>query len=353
MATTRYRTLVLLLAAVLIPLSFIAFHPDTRAKVVAFGSSWSISSSQPEWVLIEDMEEGAWIPTQHPVNISSLFHGVYQTVDNLWETLEGEATPEDDDAKSAAKRARAEAIASWEWTGRGAVPPVDWEELAVRALRSTGGLIILGGEPRFQIASRKAVLILLLLDSLQGQLFDHLQIGIFPPDTLVHLDVDQIEIHGTYHTIPVFRSLSLPPDSVKSHALLARAGAPVERLQRPIVTFIRDDALVAAEQLAQIVAAARNISLEEASRPGVVTNTYLANWTARIEADIQPIKLSNFEFDGEYGEQLGYWYGNRKTVIVANTGAHWAPGTFAEFTDEERMLSAYRAGVRSCLLPVS
>lgn len=138
-------------------------------------------------------------------------------------------------------------------------------------------------------------------------------------------------------------TLSLPPDSPVSHTLLARAGAPLERLQRPVVTFIRDDALLSAQQVAGIVATTRGISLEGALKPGHTTNLYLANWTEKVKEAISPIRMGVNEL----------WNGDNTTIIVVNTGAHWAPGSFFGFDKEEQMISAYHEAVRCLALYMS
>lgn len=141
------------LLAVVALLGFGALHSETRLTLYGFGSSFIVSSKPrfgPPWTRLEELEAGTWVPRQHPVDLATEWRGAYATLESVWDPLEGESSVTDADALEDAKAARARAVASWEWLGTGAVQaPVDWQELAVRLLRSTGGLILVGGEYYF------------------------------------------------------------------------------------------------------------------------------------------------------------------------------------------------------------
>lgn len=170
-------------------------------------------------------------------------------------------------------------------------------------------------------------------DSLQGQFFKHLRDAVFPAATLYHVTHTDFVIRGTMHRVPAFKTLSLASSAPLSRELARRAGAPIERLGRPIITFVRDDLLLSAEETAGLVAGILRSMLGAKGRS---TNIVYGNWTQHVERALRPVRLSG-------GDE---WEGDRPTALWLNTGGHWSPRSFLDF-DETNMLEAYRQGVRA------
>lgn len=164
-------------------------------------------------------------------------------------------------------------------------------------------------------------------DSTQAQIFDHLHRAVFPLDTTYYEEVRHVDDHGQTHAEPTVRMLHLPLNSPLSQTLLERARAPAERLQRPLVTYIRDDTLLSARQLRAALGLAPTAPL---------ANVYEGGWAERVEEAIAPLPLGT----------KARWKGSANTVVWVNTGTSWARGSFPGVTHTQKMVEAYRAGVR-------
>jgi len=286
----------------------------------------------------QDRERGLWRPRLPPLTteeLSDKWNGEYALVERLPEDVH--TTSEDE--WEAASRARALALANWQW-----IPEVnstlavdwDWETWTIRLLQSTSGLIIIG-------------------DSIHMQLFNNLH---------SHLPSDfRFSDEDGYHPVygfndpdseqPAFLRVYLPDDENTALALLTKAGVPASRLSRPLLTFIRDDSLLPSTELAQIrdeVVKSINDVGEPLTRPedvadewkkfttqfdfawdsakegqNAITNVVISGWEQRLQPLLQPIP---------------HWPGAKSTVIVVNTGAHWG-GPCLPGIGEPRMRQVY------------
>jgi hypothetical protein len=86
--------------------------------------------------------------------------------------------------------------------------------------------------------------------------------------------------------------------------LLRRAGAPPERLSRPLLRFVRDDLLLSA---------ARFGALAFDATPDQLSDLVSQNWPDVLRDAVNPI---------ETGDAV--WEGKSKTILVLNSGARWA-----------------------------
>lgn len=148
---------------------------------------------------------------------------------------------------------------------------------------------------------------------------------------LYHVTHTDFIIRGTTHRVPAYETLSLAQSSPLAQELAHRAGAPLERLTRPIITFVRDDLLLNEEETVELVA---EVLRRTPGALGRTTNLVYGNWTQSVERAMYPIRYAS-------GNE---WEGDLPTVLWMNTGGHWSPRSFLDF-DEDRMLEAYRKGV--------
>lgn len=321
-------------------LGFFTLHEDTRSALWELGASFVLAPTvdlSPDGPLTLDvLENGQWIPRHSPLNLTEEWRGAYATVDALWDPMEGEGGYSDEGLVEVAKIVRASAIASWEWQGEGAVPGrVDWESLAVRLLQSTGGLILVGGNP--SLISAQHTHLTSTTDSTQAQLFTHLHRAVLPPDVIYTEELHPLPVNGRLRSQPTVQSLYLPLNAAWARALLERAGAPEARLARPLVTYVRDDALLSRRQLRGVVQ--RALGLRAA--PEMFGNLYDGAWAEKVEDAIAPIELVK-------GKAV--WKGIRNTVLFVNTGARWAPKNFKMVKDKEELVKLYSEGVSSHIL---
>lgn len=173
---------------------------------------------------------------------------------------------------------------------------------------------------------------------MQGQLFKHIRDAVFPAAALYHVTHTDFVIRGTTHRVPAYETLSLASSSPLAQELARRAGAPPERLARPVVTFVRDDLMLSAEETAGIVT---DVLHKTGHSLGRTTNLVYGNWTRRVERATRLVRTVT-------DDGVSEWEGDRPTVLLMNTGGHWSPRSFLDF-NESHMLDAYRLGVRNSL----
>ncbi|EIN03591.1 hypothetical protein PUNSTDRAFT_147021 [Punctularia strigosozonata HHB-11173 SS5] len=270
---------------------------------------------------LNDLEAGTWTKRDPPLDLEHFWNGDYTWVESAGqegEGLEGEAL-------QTARRERAERLASWEWAGPGAVADLDAEWMLVRALRSPGGIILVG-------------------DSIQLQLFEHLVKCIprtVPHETVksqseVHYRVPLDEPHMVDGSYAVFLSSS---DSSVVLDLLRAANAPLERLSRPVITFVREDLLLTIESASELVGEV----MGEVDGQHRLNNVVFGNWTDVLAANSLPIRTQGTGRD---------WSGDRKNVVLLNSGAHWSPGCFHDL-GEESLWQTYSAMVHEVVSTLS
>jgi hypothetical protein len=126
--------------------------------------------------------------------------------------------------------------------------------------------------------------------------------------------------------------LSSDSPDLETLSLLRAANAPLERLTRPVISFVRDDLLISLDATNEIVAHV----MDEADSLHRITNSVFGNWTEVVTISSLPIHSKELESD---------WQGDRRNVVVLNTGAHWSPVCF-EGLGENEMLRSYTAMVR-------
>jgi hypothetical protein len=92
---------------------------------------------------ISELESGHWVPRAEPYDLETAWQGVYALAD---EPLGGSGQEMSEQVRDQMRRERAVKIAGWEWEGAGALPEMDWETFVVRALKSLGGFVLVGGK---------------------------------------------------------------------------------------------------------------------------------------------------------------------------------------------------------------
>lgn len=103
-------------------------------------------AQRPKAPTLDDLEAGHWVRKAERPDLSREWRGAYVHTEGLPPPLDGETVAHTWEEIDLAKRARAVELASWEWVGEGAITEkVGWEEIAVRALRSSGGIMLIGG----------------------------------------------------------------------------------------------------------------------------------------------------------------------------------------------------------------
>jgi hypothetical protein len=92
---------------------------------------------------LAELEEGQWIalmPYAQP-NLSTEWRGAYQSTEFAWPSEDGLSGA----ALDSAREERARRLVGWGWSGEGTLAELDAEALVVRALASTGGIVLVGG----------------------------------------------------------------------------------------------------------------------------------------------------------------------------------------------------------------
>ncbi|KZW03183.1 hypothetical protein EXIGLDRAFT_725644 [Exidia glandulosa HHB12029] len=288
----------------------------------------------------EEREHGLWRARVPPVTQDELrnaYNAWYETTERLPES----STAHTDEEREAASRARAAALASWDW-----VPQInatlaqdwDWRTWAVRALRSTGGVIVVG-------------------DSIHLQLFHHLR-SLLPPS--FELKEDYARVYGfndPNSMQPAYLDVFMHEDDPVAADLLAAAHVPKSRLTRPILSYTRDDLLMTVQDIARFRDDAVRLITDDGdplttkedvdaawkeftgrfgegfdtAKEGQdgVTNVVIGGWRSRVDKMLEPI---------------GDWRGSEKTILVINTGAHWSGPCLPEI-GEARLKRVYQSMV--------
>jgi len=216
----------------------------------------------------------------------------------------------DDDANLAARRERALTLANWVWDP--AAPTVDPAVWTTRLLAAPGGLLIVG-------------------DSINLQLFHHIRV-MLPRELEAEFHESNAPVYGFHNPPgeggqPGHLRVTLP-DTPAARVLLRRAGAPTSRLERPIITFVRDDLLLPLQNITAL-------------RDEVVKSTSDdKGWAGFLERLGHPYKAGEDGSDGIQNVVFGDWRSvhaslvakpwptARDTILLVNTGAHWSPSVF-------------------------
>ncbi|EJD38178.1 hypothetical protein AURDEDRAFT_172812 [Auricularia subglabra TFB-10046 SS5] len=287
----------------------------------------------------DEREHGLWRPRMPPwtqEDMRRLYNGFYQFTERLPEA----STAQTEEEREKEERARAVALANWQW-----VPGLnaslerdwDWRKWAVRSLRSTGGVVVVG-------------------DSIHLQLFHHLR-SLLPSS--FDLTEDFARVYGFQDpnsVQPAYLNVFLREDDAHAAELLKLAKVPATRLQRPVLSYIRDDLLMSVGDVARLRdAAVRAVSDDgdafaspedvqnawkeftsriddfDSTKEGQdgVTNVVIGGWRPRVDKLLEPI---------------GAWAGTEKTILVINTGAHWSGPCLPEI-GEARLQRTYKGMV--------
>jgi hypothetical protein len=118
-------------------------NPDVKGAVVLLKTSHpAITQLSFPLPTLDDLEAGTWTPRHQPLDLDLLWSGEYSMVEGVGP----EAQELQGGELERARKERATRIASWAWTGPGAVADLDVGGMLTRALRSPGGIILVGGK---------------------------------------------------------------------------------------------------------------------------------------------------------------------------------------------------------------
>jgi hypothetical protein len=156
----------------------------------------------------------------------------------------------------------------------------------------------------------------------------------------IKTDTAPVWTNGTWKTEESYKAIRLSPDSPLGRELLSvgvsgTSSIPEARLNRPLISWIRDDLLIAKNETVEIimeVANTRDPKMAESKLNGVM----FGNWSSRVSQEaLAPLKKP----DGSA------WYGMRNTTIVVSTGPKWNGESLKNFT-EPLVTHAFAHGVR-------
>lgn len=140
---------------------------------------------------------------------------------------------------------------------------------------------------------------------------------------------------GLLNGIPMWRNLTMDADHPLTSKLLADAGVSAERLDFPLVTFLRADHILLEDELSPIISAFTNHHVFSVL-PFIKHYKWFEEMTDRLNAARNAVRY-------EVGVQP------ERSVVVFNTGPHWNTGELGpEMTDEE-LTEAYRRVVSEFL----
>jgi hypothetical protein len=174
-----------------------------------------------------------------------------------------------------------------------------------------------------------------IADSISEQHFEHL---LHTLPSWLALNVTQAQEEVLFHYVPEkphivsgSATVHLLPSS-DAERLLAKAGVPEERIERPILTYVRDDMLLPLDRVTKLVARIAEEHDEEARKR--ISNVVLGEWRSALRRNTEPLVLNGGKV----------WLGVRDTVLVLNSGTHWSPPCLLGFS-REQILEGYRAMV--------
>lgn len=304
--------------------------------LVGHGGLAAVTPAKPRPT--EEREPGVWQARVPPVSQDDLrtkYNAWYEVTERLPDT----STAQTDEEREAESRVRAAALASWTWVPQFNATLThdwDWRTWAVRALRSTGGVIVVG-------------------DSINLQLFHHLR-SLLP--ATFEFKEDHARVYGFNDpdsVQPAYLGVYLLEDDPLASELLKEARVPTSRLTRPILSYVRDDLLTSVAEVARF----RNDAVRaidddgnrlltdhdvevawteftsrfggqfDTSKEGQdgVTNVVIGDWRPRVDALL---------------DAIGDWQGTERTILVINTGAHWSGPCLPEI-GEARLKQVYRS----------
>jgi hypothetical protein len=159
-------------------------------------------------------------------------------------------------------------------------------------------------------------------DDTQKQLFDYFA-AILPTGLRLETNTSLPSVHSS--------TLYLDSPSPLLNSLNATGSIPLDRLARPILSWIEDITLLTRAQLTDIVAEVGELHVPGAAI--ALTSTYPdGQWAARVAELVGPI---------------GGWRGARNSTVVISTGARWTADlpVFKGYKDHE-IIHAFAHGVR-------
>ncbi|KAF5379998.1 hypothetical protein D9615_006258 [Tricholomella constricta] len=256
-----------------------------------YGDFENATKSKPgnNWCLPEECAAGRWEPRQPPFTSLKDFQAAYANrLDRLWKGCRAIPDPTSKTPPSSQDKVNEERlmqVMNWTWTPyTGELRRWDPEEFMVRLLKSPGGLILIG-------------------DSITQQ--HHHALGYLLNQA--GLDFDRNPPHLPMHDHKNVKQALLKPQDPLTRKVLARAGVPESRLERPVVTMLEEHMLIGQRDIRAIT-----------ERLGASKTYHWYHDFQRVPGWEEYVAEAARPRPGEEDSVT------EDTILLMNAGAHWS-----------------------------